>query len=174
MSIKQSQMVEELANFARAAWFELPLMAARRMIGAADENSLAEAGWKAYDAWVKLANQAANELYSNQLVGDVTGRTIESALKVQRVGDAIASAFFGNLWPAIGLPTASDVRALRDEVMALREEARANADRGHKQVHDQHISSVHAATDDGLHVVRNGVPADTRRIAREGEQRAAA
>ena len=45
-------------------------------------------------------------------------------MQVTRVVDAVASAIFGNLWPAIGLPTATDVQALRADVKALREELR--------------------------------------------------
>lgn len=176
MGSRQSRVAEELAKFARTAWFDLPLAAAKRMLGAGDEKNFTEAGWKAYDAWVRLANEATNELYSNRLFGDLTGRTMESALRLQQVGDALASAFFGNLWPAVGLPTASEIRTLRDEVMALREEARANVDTRHRQAQEQRpLSSARPALpEDGLHVVRNGATAQTLRAAGEEKERAAA
>jgi len=125
---------------------------------------------------VRLANEATNELYSNRLFGDLTGRAMEGALRLQRVGDALASAFFGNLWPAVGLPTASEIRSLRDEVMALRDETRANMDTRHKQAQEQRpLSSVRPALpDDGLHVVRSGAAAHTLHAAGEEKERAAA
>jgi hypothetical protein len=175
MSSRASRVVEELAKFARAAWFELPLAAAKRVIGAGDEKNLTEAGWKTYDAWVRLANEATNELYANRLFGDLTGRSMESMLRVRRVGDALASAFFGNLWPAVGLPTASEIRALRDEVMALREETRANADTRHREARERPLSNLPpASAEDGLHVIRNGAAAPAPRPSAEEKERAAA
>jgi hypothetical protein len=97
-------------------------------------------------------------------------------LRVRRVGDALASAFFGNLWPAVGLPTASEIRTLHDEVMALREEVRANVDTRHKQAQEQRPSSSvpPALPEDGLHVVRNGATSQTLHAAGEEKERAAA
>jgi hypothetical protein len=176
MSSRRSRVAEELAKFARATWFDLPLAAAERMLGAGDEKNLTEAGWKAYDAWVRLANEATNELYTNRLFGDLAGRTMESALKAQQVGDALASAFFRSLWPAVGLPTASEIQTLRDDVLALREEGHVNADTRHKQAQGQRpLSNLHPASPvDGLHVVRNGASAQTLRAAVEAKERAGA
>ena len=84
-----------------------------------------EAGWKAYDAWVRMANDASNRMYANPTFGAMAGRGIQAGLQVTRVVDAVASAIFGDLWPAIGLPTATDVQALRADVKSIREELRA-------------------------------------------------
>lgn len=170
MGIKQSQMVNELVKFCEAAWFDLPLAAARRIAGAEDQSGLSAAGWKAYEAWVSLSNEAANRLYANRTFGEVTGRTIETALRLQRVGDALTSAFFGNLWPALGLPTASQVGALRDEVAALREAATI-ASSAHKL---EPRAEPGTASDKGLHVVHNGSSPEALWAAREAKQRAAA
>jgi hypothetical protein len=176
MSSRQSRVAEELAKFARVAWFDLPLAAAKRMLGADDEKNLTEAAWKAYDAWVRLANEATNELYSSRLFGDLTGRTMESALRAQQVSDAVASAFFGNLWSAVGLPTAREIQALRDEMTLLREESRFDADTRRKPAQaEQSLSNAHPASpEDGLYVVRNGAVAQTLRPAEEEKERAAA
>jgi hypothetical protein len=124
---------------------------------------------------VRLANEATNELYANRLFGDMTGRTFESALRIQRAGDALASAFFGNLWPSVGLPTASQIQGLRDEVMALRQDMRANSDKRHIRAHDQSDPDGRVALqEEGLRMVRNGANAETMRTAREDKQRAAA
>ena len=59
---------------------------AQRVLGNGDENALSTASWKAYDAWVNLTNEAMNRVYENAAVGAVTGRTMESALRIQQVG----------------------------------------------------------------------------------------
>ena len=151
MATKQSHVAEDLAGFYEAALLDLPIAAAQRLIGAADEKSLKRVGWKAYDAWVRLANEVANQVYANRTVAAVTGGAFETVLRAQRVGDALASAFFGNLWPAIGVPTSSQVRALRDEVIELREELRARGE-SHRR---EETRREHAA-DESLRLIWNG------------------
>jgi hypothetical protein len=85
----------------------------------------ADAGWEAYDSWISWANEAANQLYANRLTGGITSPMFEAALRLQRIGDAIASAIFGNLWPALELPTAGQLLMLRGDVAAFRDELRA-------------------------------------------------
>jgi hypothetical protein len=124
MGIKKSEMSEDFGKLFEAAWFDLPSAAIKRLVSNEDEGALRDAGWKAYDAWVRLANDASNRMYANPTFGSLAGRGIQTGLQVTRVVDAVASAIFGNLWPAIGLPTATDVQALRADVKALREELR--------------------------------------------------
>jgi hypothetical protein len=145
MATKQSQVAEELVKFYEAALLDLPIAAARRLVGAADERSLTQAGWKAYDAWVRLANETTNQVYANRAVAGLTGRAFEAALRAQRVGDALSSAFFGNFWPSIGVPTANQVKSLRQEVVELREELSAKA--GSRREH---------AADESLRLIWNG------------------
>ena len=125
MSTKQSEVAEDLGKLFEAACVELPMAAAKRMFGNKDDNAVRDAGWKAYDSWVRLANDASNRIYANPTFGTLAGRGIQTGLQVTRVVDAVASAIFGNLWPAIGLPTALELQALRSDVKALREELRA-------------------------------------------------
>jgi hypothetical protein len=124
MGIKKSEMSEDFGKLFEAAWFDLPSAAIKRLVSNEDEGGMRDAGWKAYDAWVRLANDASNRMYANPTFGSLAGRGIQTGLQVTRVVDAVASAIFGNLWPAIGLPTATDVQALRADVKALREELR--------------------------------------------------
>jgi len=125
MGIKQSDVAEDFGKLFEAACVELPMAAAKRVFGDQDENAVRDAGWKAYDSWVRLANDASNRMYANPAFGTLAGRGIQAGLQVTRVVDAVASAIFGNLWPAIGLPTALEMQALRADVKALREELRA-------------------------------------------------
>lgn len=125
MSNKNSETGDDFGKFFQAAWFDLPAAAAKRFLSSDGEGALRDAGWKAYDAWISLANDASNRMYANPTFGSIAGRGIQTGLQVARVVDAVASAIFGNLWPAIGLPTATDMQGLRADVKALREELRA-------------------------------------------------
>lgn len=124
MSAKASPMLDDVAKLLTAAWIELPVAAAHSLMAKDGRAAVRQAGWKAYEAWVSLANDAANELYANRAFGEVVGRGLGAALQVRRVAGAAAAAVFGNLWPAIGLPTESAVAALRDDVISLRQEVR--------------------------------------------------
>jgi hypothetical protein len=123
MNIKQS-MTEDFGKLVETAFIDLPAAVIKRLVFNEEEGAVREVGWKAYDAWVRVANDASNRMYANPTFGSMTGRGIQASLQIARVVDAMASAIFGNLWPAIGLPTAIDVQALRADVKALREELR--------------------------------------------------
>jgi hypothetical protein len=122
MKEQDFQVGREFSKFVQAFWVELPLAAANRLWGEGSENTLRGAGWKAYDAFVSLANEATNLLYADRGFATLTGRTIEQTLQIQHMSGAAAAAFFGNLWPAVGLPTAKEVAGLRSELAAMREE----------------------------------------------------
>jgi hypothetical protein len=116
---------EELNKFSEAM-VELPFAAVSGFLGrnreGSGEQDLQQAGWKAYDAWVRLLNESANGLYASPEVGSSVGRTMEVSLRWQRLGSAMAGAFFAALWPAIGLPSAAELTELRAEVGALRDD----------------------------------------------------
>jgi hypothetical protein len=171
MSGKQSEFTEGLVKLFEATCFDIPIAAAKQISGRGDDQSLTAAGWKAYEAWVSLANDAANRLYANRAFGEVTGRAFESALRAQRVGDALSSAFFGNLWPALGLPTQNQITALQDEVSALRAEVASSTA---PAVSGETRTDRHASADEGLHVVRNGSSRETEWVNSNGKQRVAA
>ena len=119
-----------------------------------------------------MANDAANRLYANPAFGAATGRAFETVLRAQRVGDALSSAFFGNLWPALGLPTQNQITSLRDEVSALRAEVATSA-RRQAEASGQTPVDHPVASDEGLHVVRNGIR-EPLRVKENGKQRVAA
>src|ERR1700730_9311779 len=109
MKKQESAVAQELNKFVQAFWLELPMAAVNRIFGSSEESTLHKAGWKAYDAFVSLTNEATNMVYANPVVGSLTGQTMERALQIQHMGGAAASAFFGNL----GLPAASTIAELR-------------------------------------------------------------
>jgi hypothetical protein len=128
MSVKPAPWADVLTKFYEATLLELPYAAVRRLF-ARDDQGFSEAGWKAYDSWLRLANETANQLYANRTFGEVASRAFETALGLQRLNNALAPAFFA--WHALGLPTATTVEALHDEARALRQEHRALAAGGH-------------------------------------------
>jgi hypothetical protein len=129
MAGTKSILAQELTKFFEAAWLDLPAEAGKILLGTGNEEEVRKAGWKAYDAWISLANEFTNAAYSNPIIGRVTGQVMESALRLRQIGGAIADASFSNLWPSIGLPTRSEMTAVRDELLALREELAAYAAR---------------------------------------------
>lgn len=152
MSVKPVPWVDELTKFYEAALLELPSAAVRQLF-AGDDQSFSEAGWKAYDSWVRLANETANQFYANRAFGDFAGRAFETALGLQRLSDALAPAF-GFLWYALGLPTASSVEAPHDEAMALGQEHRALAAGAHLSKPTQVITRDQARGEDRLETGR--------------------
>jgi hypothetical protein len=117
--------VENLFNLAEAAIVDLPVAAVKRLVGSSDERELHEAGWKAYDAAVAIANDATNRVFTTPAIASLTSRSLEAAVRWQRLNNAVSGAFFAALWPSLGLPTASVVQAARDELSEIRGELQA-------------------------------------------------
>lgn len=183
MSVKPSSITDDFAKLFEAAWLELPTAAVKRLFAGNDQTAqgaVSDAGWKAYDAWVRLANDASNRMYANPAFGAMTGRGIQAGLQVTRVVDAVASAVFGNLWPAIGLPTATDVQALRADVKALREELRTAREQSFDEDREPRDEHAYAAargaespTADAA-IIWNGYKPEPRRAVRKGGKKSVA
>jgi hypothetical protein len=103
-----------------------PTAKVKRLIDStAVEAKLSEVAWKAYDSIVGLANQTTNSVYANRQVAQVLGGSIDLMLRWQRFNSAVAGALFAAVWPAVGLPTGSEVSAVRADIRELRGELRA-------------------------------------------------
>jgi hypothetical protein len=103
----------------QATCFELPLAGAKWGWGVGKEYEVVEAAWKGYDAWVRLTSTSIDGLYRDSLFGEVAVRSLDSVLRWQRLSQALVSAAFAGLWPAVGLPTAAAVQALHEEIQSL-------------------------------------------------------
>ena len=114
----------EILKVARAALLDLPSAALNRIVARGSDRELYDAAWTAYDSVIGLVNEATNRTYSSPSFGEFTSRVIDFSLQWQRFNNAVAGAFFANLWPAINLPTATEVDGMRTELRALREELR--------------------------------------------------
>jgi hypothetical protein len=125
-AVETSPVASAIAKFAEAALLELPITAVKRLASQADERQMYEAGWKAYDALVGLTNEATKSLYTNPRFGEIAGRSLDTFVRWQRFSNAVTGAFFSSLWPTVGLPTANEVEAVREDIRSLREELAAN------------------------------------------------
>lgn len=124
MSQSKSQLTESLIKVAEAALIDAPLALTLRAFRPDADKEIAEAGWKAYDGAVAAATDVINRVYKAPATGRVLSRVTDRSLRVQRLADAARGAFFAVLWPNLGLPTSAEVRSLRGEIKALREEIR--------------------------------------------------
>ena len=112
------------------------------------DRQLHELGWKAYDTVIGAANSATNTVFTSPTVGNVIGGAIDIMLRYQRFNAAVAGAFFTALWPAVGLPSATEVESIRRDVRVMREELRdAIADRDSR---DDFANELHVAVRDSI------------------------
>jgi hypothetical protein len=119
---------DEILKLAQCLMPEPPTAKVKRIVaniaGAGIDRQLHELGWKAYDTVIGAANNTTNRVFTSPAIGQVLGGAIDMMLRYQRFNAALAGAFFSALWPAVGLPSATEVEAIRGEVRAMRDEIR--------------------------------------------------
>jgi len=143
---------DEILKLAQCVMPEPPTAKVKRMVaniaGTGIDRQLHELGWKAYDTVIGAANNTTNRVFTSPAVGQVLGGAIDVMLRYQRFNAALAGAFFSALWPAVGLPSATEVEAIRGEVRAMRDEIRdAVAERESKE---SFASELHIAVRESI------------------------
>ena len=143
---------DEILKLAQCLMPEPPTSKVKRMVADIANNGidrqLHELGWKAYDTVIGAANSATNTVFTSPTVGNVIGGAIDIMLRYQRFNVAVAGAFFTALWPAVGLPSATEVESIRRDVRVMREELRdAIADRDSR---DDFANELHVAVRDSI------------------------
>ncbi len=114
---------DEMLKLALCLMPEPPTAKVRRVIAESlIDRQAHEVAWTAYDTVVGAANDLTNRLFANPAVGNLLGGAIDIVLRWQRFNAAVAGAFFGTLWPAVDLPAATDIAAIRIELRSMREE----------------------------------------------------
>ncbi len=121
---KQPPLSGEILKVARAALLDLPSAALKRIVAGGTDRDLYESAWTAYDSVIGLVNEATNRTYTNEGIGEFASRAIDLSIQFQRFNAAVAGAFFANLWPALNLPTATEIDGMRAELRSLREDLR--------------------------------------------------
>jgi len=91
MERKSTRLWDEFTNFYTSAWIDLPLAPMRQAFGVKGDD-LRRVGWRAYDSWIALMNEATNELYSNRAFADASGRALEAASTIRHISDQFATA----------------------------------------------------------------------------------
>jgi hypothetical protein len=152
LNSNDSTFSDEILKLAQCLMPEPPTSKVKRMVAnIADkgiDRQLHELGWKAYDTVIGAANNTTNRVFTSPAVGQVLGGAIDIMLRYQRFNAAVAGAFFSALWPAVGLPSATEIEAMRGEVRAMREELRdAVAERDSK---DEFASELHIAVRESI------------------------
>jgi hypothetical protein len=143
---------DEMLKLAQCLMPEPPTSKVKRMVADITnkgiDRQLHELGWKAYDTVIGAANSATNRVFTSPTVGNVIGGAIDIMLRYQRFNVALAGAFFSALWPAVGLPSATEVESMRRDVRAMREELRdAVAER---DARDDFASELHVAVRESI------------------------
>jgi hypothetical protein len=174
-SNSEASFSDEILKLAQCLMPEPPTAKVKRLVagvaGIADkgiDRQLHELGWKAYDTVVAAANNATNRVYTSPAAGQVLGGAIDFVLRWQRFNAAVTGAFFAALWPAVGLPSAAEVEAIRSDVRSMREELRdAVAERDSK---DDFAAQLHLAVRESIVGDSSDAPLATR--ASEGQSAA--
>jgi len=143
----ETSLSDEMLKLAQTLMPEPPTAKLKRMVAQiADkgiDRQLHEIGWKAYDTVVGAANNVTNRAFTSPAIGQVLGGAIEAMLRWQRFNAAVSGVFFAALWPAVGLPSATEVEAMRSDLRSMREELRdAIAERESK---DNFANELHVA-----------------------------
>jgi tagatose-1,6-bisphosphate aldolase non-catalytic subunit AgaZ/GatZ len=115
------QNPEDWRSFFDAMALELPFGLQRLMLGAGEaELEVEQAASKAHHAWVNLTSTMINALYVRTGFWELALDALNSTIRMQRLGQAVAKVVVAALGPAIGLASVSDVEALQDELTRLR------------------------------------------------------
>ena len=118
------QQMDDFFILTRSVFVDLPLTGIQWQWGVAKKEAVTETAWKGYDAGVRLATAAIDNLYRFPLTVEVLNRAAPTLLRWQRINNAVTGAVFTGLWQTIGLPTTAETRALREAVARLAADVR--------------------------------------------------
>ena len=116
---KTPEQLDDLFILTRSAFVDLPLAGLQWGWGIGPEEAVTETVWKGYDAGMRLATAAIDNLYRLPLTAEVLNRATPALLRWQRINSAATGAVFTGLWQTVGLPTTAETRALREAIAHL-------------------------------------------------------
>ena len=116
---QSSQGAADFVTAYKSLFFDLPLAGVKWSLGVGEEREATEAVWKGYDASVRLAASAIDALYRTPLFSDVFSRTVNAALRWQKITNTFGNALFTSVWKALRVPTVDEVQGLSEQIRAL-------------------------------------------------------
>src|ERR1035437_7102347 len=109
LNSKDSSFPDEILTLAQWLMPEPPPAKVKRVIAESwIDRQVHEIAWTAYDTVVGATNDVTNRLFTSPAVGNVLGDAIDVGRRWQRFNAVVAGAFFASLWPAAGLPAATE------------------------------------------------------------------
>lgn len=124
MTKTPQQQIEDLFILTRSVFIDLPLTEIQWQWGVGKKEAVTETAWKGYDAGVRLATAAIDNLYRLPLTAEVLNRAAPALLRWRRINNAVTGAVFTGLWQTVGLSTTAETRALREAVARLAADVR--------------------------------------------------
>jgi hypothetical protein len=124
MTQTSKQQIDDFLILARSVFVDLPLTGIQWQWGFGKKEAVTETAWKGYDAGVRLATAAIDNLYRLPLTAEVLTRVAPALLRWQRINNAVTGAVFTGLWQTVGLPTTAETRVLREAVARLAADVR--------------------------------------------------
>ncbi|MGE0821335.1 MAG: hypothetical protein AB7G75_24475 [Candidatus Binatia bacterium] len=113
------QNLEDVMKVYKALVVDLPLAGTRWALGLGTDKKTAQTMWTGYDAGVRLATAAVDSLYRSQSLSEIVGTSVNQMFRWQQLGSTLTNAVTTSVWKSLGLPTATEVRTLRDHVHTL-------------------------------------------------------
>jgi hypothetical protein len=119
MTKTPQQPIDDFFILIRSVFVDLPLTGIQWQCGVGKKEAVTGTAWKGYDAGVRLATAAMDNLYRSPLTAEVLSRAAPVLLRWHRINNAVTGAVFTGLWQTVGLSTTAETRALREAIARL-------------------------------------------------------
>jgi hypothetical protein len=110
---------DDFLTLTKTVCVDLPLAGMQWSWGNDMEETVTKTAWTGYDAGIRLAAAAIDNLYRLPLTAAMLRSVAPALLRWQRASNAVTGAMFAGLWRVVGLPTTVETRALREALTRL-------------------------------------------------------
>ena len=105
MNNSTTHIIDDQLRWAKTLTVDLPLAMTRWAVGMGTEEMATTTAWHGYDASVRVLTSAVDALYRAPITAVVFGRTVDAALRLQRLSNAVTGMVFAGFRRAATLPT---------------------------------------------------------------------
>lgn len=119
MSKKSTHQIEDFFTLTKTVLIDLPLAEMLWRWGIGNEATVTEAAWTGYDAGVSLATATVDNLYRLPLTTTLLKNAAPAFLRWQYVSNTVIGAASAGVWHTVGLSTARETQALREDLARL-------------------------------------------------------